>query len=42
MHFHLPNPLHGWRELAGEVAIIVVGVLIGLGGGAGCRKVALA
>ena len=30
MHFHLPKPLHGWRELAGEVAIIVVGVLIAL------------
>src|SRR5438270_3394440 len=31
MHFHLPNPLHGWREFAGEVGIIVVGVLIALG-----------
>ena len=31
MHFRLPNPLHGWRELAGEVGIIVVGVLIALG-----------
>ena len=31
MHFHLPKPLHGWRELAGEVGIIVVGVLIALG-----------
>lgn len=31
MHFHLPTPLHGWRELAGEVGIIVVGVLIALG-----------
>lgn len=30
MHFHLPKPLHGWRELAGEVGIIVVGVLIAL------------
>ena len=30
MHFHLPKPLHGWREFAGEVAIIVVGVLIAL------------
>jgi hypothetical protein len=19
MHFHLPKPLHGWREFAGEV-----------------------
>ena len=30
MHFHLPKPLHGWREFAGEVAIIVLGVLIAL------------
>lgn len=31
MHFHIPKPLHGWREFAGEVGIIVVGVLIALG-----------
>ena len=31
MHFHLPKPLHGWRELAGEVGIIDIGVLIALG-----------
>jgi hypothetical protein len=31
MHFHLPKPLHGWREFAGEVGNIVVGVLIALG-----------
>ena len=30
MHFHLPKPLHGWREFAGEIGIIVVGVLIAL------------
>lgn len=30
-HFHLPKPLHGWREFAGEVGIIVLGVLIALG-----------
>src|SRR5207248_351895 len=30
MHFHLPKPLHGWREFAGEVAIIVLGVMIAL------------
>ena len=30
MHLHLPKPLHGWREFAGEVAIIVIGVLIAL------------
>lgn len=31
MHFHLPKPLHGWRELVGEIGIIVIGVLIALG-----------
>jgi hypothetical protein len=31
MHVHLPKPLHGWREFAGEVGIIVLGVLIALG-----------
>ena len=31
MHFHLPKPLHGWRQFAGEVEIIVLGVLIALG-----------
>ena len=30
MLFHLPKPLHGWREFAGEVGVIVVGVLIAL------------
>lgn len=30
MHFHLPKPMHGWREFVGEVGIIVVGVLIAL------------
>ena len=33
MHFHLPKPLHGWREFAGEVGIIVLGVMIALGAG---------
>jgi type II secretory pathway pseudopilin PulG len=31
MHLHLPKPLHGWREFAGEVGIIVLGVLIAIG-----------
>jgi len=31
MHIHLPKPIHGWREFAGEVGIIVIGVLIALG-----------
>lgn len=30
MRFRLPKPLHGWREFAGEVGIIVIGVLIAL------------
>ena len=29
-HFHIPKPLHGWREFVGEVGIIVLGVLIAL------------
>ena len=33
MHLHLPKPLHGWREFAGEVGIIVLGVLIALAAG---------
>jgi hypothetical protein len=32
MHIHLPKPLHGWREFAGEVGIIVVGIMIALAG----------
>jgi hypothetical protein len=31
MHFHLPKPLHGWRQFVGEVEIILIGVLIALG-----------
>ena len=30
MQVHVPKPLHGWREFAGEVGIIVLGVLIAL------------
>lgn len=33
MHLHLPKPLHGWREFAGEVGVIVLGVLIAIGFG---------
>ena len=29
-HFHISKPLHGWREFAREVGIIVLGVLIAL------------
>jgi hypothetical protein len=31
MHFHLPKPMHGWREFFGEVGIIMLGVLLALG-----------
>jgi hypothetical protein len=31
MRFNLPKPLKGWREFAGEVGVIVLGVLIALG-----------
>ena len=30
MHVHLLKPLHGWRAFAGEVGVIVLGVLIAL------------
>ena len=30
MHYHLPKPIHGWRAFAGEVGVIVLGVLIAL------------
>lgn len=33
MHVRLPKPMHGWRAFAGEVGIIVLGVLIALGFG---------
>jgi hypothetical protein len=33
MHFPLPKPLHGWRQFAGEVGVIVLGVLIALAAG---------
>jgi hypothetical protein len=33
MHVRIPKPLHGWRAFAGEVGIIVLGVLIALGFG---------
>lgn len=40
MHFHVPKPLHGWREFAGEVGIIVLGVLIALGAEQVARSIA--
>jgi hypothetical protein len=30
MHLHLPKPVHGWRAFAGEVGIIVIGVLLAM------------
>ena len=32
MHVHRPKPLHGWREIATEIGVIVVGIVIALGG----------
>ena len=31
MKLSVPRPLHGWRVFAGEVGVIVIGVLIALG-----------
>src|SRR4030095_1411211 len=33
MHLGLLKPLRGWRQFAGEVGIVVLGVLIALGAG---------
>ena len=30
MQLRIPRPMNGWRQFAGEVGIIVVGVLIAL------------
>ena len=32
MHIHRPKPLHGSREIATEIAVVVVGIVIALGG----------
>jgi hypothetical protein len=32
MHFHVPRPIHGWRQFFNEVAVIVVGIVIAIGG----------
>jgi len=31
MRVRLPKPLHGWREFAGEVGVVLLGVLLALG-----------
>lgn len=31
MRFILPRPVHGWRAFVGEIAIVVIGVLLALG-----------
>lgn len=31
MDIHKPKPVHSWRELLGEIGVIVIGVLIALG-----------
>ena len=33
MQFHVPKPLHGWRQFFGEIGVIVIGVLIAIGFG---------
>jgi len=38
MQVHVPKPLHGWREFAGEVGILVLGVLIALGAERRCSR----
>ena len=30
MRFTMPKPLHGWREFGGEIAVIMIGVLLAL------------
>lgn len=32
LDIHRPKPVHSWRELVGEIGVIVIGVLIALGG----------
>ena len=32
MRFRLPRPLHGWREFAYEIVIVVIGVMLALAG----------
>jgi len=32
MDIHKPKPVHNWREFSSEIAVIVVGVMIALGG----------
>lgn len=32
MHIHVPKPIHGWTQFFNEVAVIVVGIAIALGG----------
>jgi hypothetical protein len=31
MQVRLPKPLHGWREFAGEVGVVLLGVMLALG-----------
>jgi hypothetical protein len=39
MHVHKPKPLHGWREIATEVGVIVVGIAIALAGEQGVEAI---
>src|SRR5690242_10470755 len=31
MDIHKPKPVHSWRELASEIGVIVIGILIAIG-----------
>jgi hypothetical protein len=32
MHVHKIKPVHGWREFASEIMVIVIGIVIAIGG----------
>lgn len=32
MHIHVPKPIHGWKQFFNEIAVIVIGIGIALGG----------
>jgi len=32
LEIHKPKPVHGWREFANEVVVIVIGIVIALSG----------
>ncbi len=38
MEIHKPKPIHGWRDLLSEIAVVVIGIAIALGGEQGVEK----